>query len=623
MRRALLSSLFSVIFASGCTLKEIGNSASDGRRSPTTAGPAETAYCSTSSSYGGGVTITGTAKYNRRVITEGGTSEGLGSASPTHLTRPAEVRPIRAAEIRVTDAAGSVIQCGQTSSTGTFSIVLPAGNTNYTLSVNSRSAQFNGGAVYLNASVLNRPEANQFYSLSTSVNAATTHSIGTITADALTSGQLLGAAFNILDMLYEANDYLRTEVGACSFSGCRSVTTSNPIPKVSAYWEKGFNPNDYFGSSSGLSFYLPGYSRLFILGGVDGDVDSSDTDHFDNSVIIHEYGHFLEDNLSVSDSPGGSHNGNKVIDPRLAWSEGWGNFFQAAVLGAPKYYDSAGNIDGTPDLYFAVDLENYSGSGGGIDQPSAQGEGNFREFSVTRALWDAIDSTIPNETNNGGTDGISGKFPEIWASFTKTVKGYNDSTYAFRNIGLLHFFQQSLSGASDWTGIRTVNYQDGDTSRYAQYVSTAGSCSPITVSGHPNSSGFNYTIDPTMTASSLSTSNLFYDNRFFHVKITSAGTYTFQLTYHDEDEASTLADLDLYLYRQDYTFGSSGDMAGKSIASPTGGVTQTQTETITVALQPGNYLLNVNAYTGSGVSTMGPTNFTIKINGSNLCPASL
>ena len=42
--------------------------------------------------------------------------------------------------------------------------------------------------------------------------------------------------------------------------------------------EMGFNPNYYFGATGGLSFYLPGYSRLFILGGINGDVNSSDTD---------------------------------------------------------------------------------------------------------------------------------------------------------------------------------------------------------------------------------------------------------------------------------------------------------------------------------------------------------
>src|SRR6185295_15313242 len=104
------------------------------------------------------------------------------------------------------------------------------------------------------------------------------------------------------------------------------------------------------------------------------DTDNSDTDHFDNSVIIHEYGHFLEDNMFNSDSPGGSHNGDKVIDPRLAWSEGWGNFIQGAVRNVARYTDSLGNDDGTTRLIYDADMENAQI---GNDTPNANGEGNF------------------------------------------------------------------------------------------------------------------------------------------------------------------------------------------------------------------------------------------------------
>lgn len=93
---------------------------------------------------------------------------------------------------------------------------------------------------------------------------------------------------------------------------------------------------------SPLSFYKPGERKLFILGGSNGNVDTADTDHFDNSIILHEYGHFLEDVYGKTDSPGGYHNGSSIIDPRLAWSEGFTNSFQGAALGKNFYLDTAG-----------------------------------------------------------------------------------------------------------------------------------------------------------------------------------------------------------------------------------------------------------------------------------------
>ena len=137
---------------------------------------------------------------------------------------------------------------------------------------------------------------------------------------------------------------------------------------------------------------MNGKRELYLLGGENGDVDFSDTDHFDNSVIIHEYGHFIEDIFGAPNSPGGSHNGNSVIDPRLAWSEGWADFFQAAVTGQPYYRDTKGNVNCSetdPTSCTGV-LFDESIDVPTDDRPILLGEGNFHEFSVSRTLWQAL-----------------------------------------------------------------------------------------------------------------------------------------------------------------------------------------------------------------------------------------
>jgi len=556
-------------------------------------------------------------------------SAGLGSANPSDPTHPASANPIRYAEIVVTNGSGSTVQCGETAADGSFSLSLPQISGAYKISINSRALNS-----HLHASVLNSPDSNTFYSLTTTVSGASSSSVGTLTAPA--NGTILGGAFNILDQLLNANIYLVAQVGSCAstFSGCLNYDPT--VHKIAAYWKPGFNPNTYFGDSGdGLSFYLPGYSRLFILGGIDGDTNSSDTDHFDNSIIIHEYGHFLEDNWLKSDSPGGMHDGNEILDPRLAWSEGWGDFIQAAVRGDGHYIDTMGNTDGSTEMLFYVDTESVSN--GGFDYTTNLGEGNFREFSITRLLWDAID---PGDNSTGGdsdtftdgtyTDNVNTAFNEIWASLSKSSRGYRDALFAFRNVGLLHLAQEWLhtnQGAQDWTQIRGLNRHLGDTTRYGQTVVpvSSGACSSSATTTTVASTAYYFNVTPTSSPGddgSLTNSNLFLNNRFYDLKIgstpfASAGSHTLTLEYRDDDQSGTIADLDLYLYNKNARFGTS-DILSDSRQTPSGTVTDPQTESVSYSLSNGDYLINVSVFTGGTLG--GKADFNLKLDGVVLCP---
>lgn len=646
----LALSLVSIWFLSGCKSSSNSDSSGSTAVTPTMPGPPETANCTTPTTYASPVTITGTAQYVARQIYGNASSGGLGSASTSAGSNPAVANPIRFAEVRVLDAAGAVAQCAQTNSTGGFSFTLPQGSATYTINVNSRSfpATSITATTNLYASVLDKTDSNKFYTLSTTVSASTSTSVGTLTATA--NGDLLGGAFNIYDQLVSASVYLKAQVGTCTSTFALCSNYDPATYKISAYWVKGFNPNDYFGpGGGGLSFYLPTYSRLFILGGVNGNTDNSDTDHFDNSVIIHEFGHFVEDVWLKSDSQGGSHDGNGIIDPRLAWSEGWGNFIQGAVRNDNHYIDSIGNIDGTTSLAFYVDTETASS---GSDNPTASGEGNFREFAVTRTLWDAVDAVNLGEITNGGSDNLTEKFNEIWAAMTKTQYGLKDPAFAFRNLGLMLLSQQHLqtySTGSDWTNIRTVNRTAADTSRYGQYLissltggsgvwgsgagsSTNGACAttPVVNAGNAalSTNSYYFNITPATVAGdtgSLATSDLFQNNRFYHLPIDAAhaGSHTIQLVYQDDNGAGTTADLDLYIYKTTARFGVTDDMLKYSRATPTGATPATtlQSESATTSLTTGNYLINVNVYTGSGIGTK--ANFNLLIDGVVLCPGNL
>lgn len=588
-----------------CSKRYKDKSGTTGRISPTYQGPKEPAYCGGSpTSYGDAVTISGVAQYTaREVFLVSGSNGGLGS--------PSAPRPIRHAEVRVTNSVGDVVQCTETDASGNFSFTLPRGDGQFLVSVNARADNS-----FLKATIFNAPEQNVIYAIKQNVIANSSQSLGTLTATA--DGDVLGGAFNILDQIHNANDFLRSKVATCSstFSECPNFSVAT---KVSVYWEAGFNPGSYFPNTGPLSFYLPGYRRLFVLGGSNGDVNSSDTDHFDNSVVLHEYGHFLEDAAFRSDSPGGEHNGNRVIDPRLAWSEGWGNFFQAAVQGSNYYIDTMGNSSGSTSFIFRIDVEDLvtSGANKSNDVPVFDGEGNFREFSVTRLLFDVTDAADVGDDNDNVADG----FAEIWAALTSNI-GFIKGAFAYREVGLLHdIVANRLSGSpQDWYSLRQTELHGNTTlhlrKEYGRYVTTATSTCGL--------AGTPYSITPYDDPSdngSFSTSHLLKNNDFYHYKH-GGGAATFTLNY--QTPTGTEADLDFYLYNTSARFGISEDIAGFGRAEPTapGGTSGTETETISIANLPaGDYLLNVMVYTGGNIGAA--TNYEIRVGGALLCPTIL
>lgn len=530
------------------------------------------------------VTVTGTANYEFRVADSSGLTNTIGT------------RPIRFAEVRVTDAAGSLVQCSETDSSGNISLNLPADGSSYTVSVTSRADNDNS-----RVSVLDTPDTMNFYSLSQTITASGSPVVA-VTAEA--KGSVIGGAFNIYDQIVTTNQFLKSKLANCNSSGsdvngptvdCQAFATSGSfVPsgktsKATVFWKAGVNPNVYIGGSesSGLSFYSPDTDQLFILGGISGDTDNTDTDHFDNSVIIHEYGHFLEDQYAISDSPGGSHNGNSVLDPRLVWSEGWANFIQAAVTQdagtttTPRYQDTTGNADGSTSNFFFTNLEfrcdSDNENGTCVDQPTSVGEGNFREFSITRVLWDMID--VGTNSSDGQdtfttpstyTDTFSMPFAEVWTAFIN-LRG----SLAFRSVGNFHELRNSLTGdvksSSDYNSLVASAFQQPNRSDYANPISSLpGSCT---------------------TTLSLSGSNQFLAHDYYDYNH-AGGSLKLDLTY----SLQTTDDLDLYIYREGYVLFSTSDFVGVSNDEDDGG-----SESITLSsLSAGHYLIDVHYFAGSG-----------------------
>jgi len=511
------------------------------------------------------------------------------------------------AEVHILDSNGNIIQCGETDSLGAFSLAIPQVAGNYTVQVLSRS--FTSKA---KVSVLKDIYSALPYAISKTFTVAassTTVSIPTpFAASARVSedADLPGGAFNILADIFWANEFLRGNTANASFVA----------DKVTVFWKQGFNPYSYFDAPSVLaSFYVSSEDRLYILGGKNGDVESSDTDHFDDSVILHEYGHFLEAHYGHSDTPGGSHNGNFIIDPRLAWSEGWANYFQAAVqnnitysasYSGPKKCSTCSGFTGYVDtLGFGADTAEGSGSTYGIQinrdlselnsaavyDKAAANEGIFREFSISRTLFKSM-------TNSGGLP-----FAAIWDAF-KELRAFHTPSYKFINFGLYNsvlgtvlsnsYPSQSLT---TWNSVLTEENQVKNTNLYGRLL----------VTGTPNGAS-PYCTEIALTP--VQDSSLNYD------RSNQLMSNDFYIYYHDgtskqiglrsRNSGTKTIDMNLYVYADGYYYSEEIQEAQANFSNSTlvrrsktlniGATNETELVDMT-GLSAGYYMINVKAST--------------------------
>jgi hypothetical protein len=158
-------------------------------------------------------------------------------------------------------------------------------------------------------------------------------------------------AFNVLDQAVSAMDVIRNGMG-----------DATPT-MLTARWVRGSTNGTYYSGNS-----------IFLLGASDDD------DGYDDTVILHEIGHFVEDTEGRSDSPGGGHDGSPT-NPTLAWSEGFSTYFNMAVRGVPHYMDSN---SGGGWGYNADTSVTRASMAGNLSQ-------NVSEDMISEILWDIGD----------------------------------------------------------------------------------------------------------------------------------------------------------------------------------------------------------------------------------------
>jgi hypothetical protein len=274
-------------------------------------------------------------------------------------------RPVRNAILGVVNGTTALVT-GTTDESGHYSLTFtpPASGTPQLVVLASASTpsiivqdNTSGGAAYAIGTALGSSD---------SINLRATHGW---TGSSYNSSARLAAPFAVLDSMYTA---------AKAFMAVRPVV----FPQLKVNWSPNNVPEggDKALGKIGTSHFDPSTNQIFILG-----KEGADTDEFDNHVIVHEWGHYFENNLSRSDSIGGSHGGGDVLDPRLAFGEGYGTALAAILLADPLYVDTGWNA-GNPVIFnsFNAETERTPTS----DDPKP---GPFSEHTIIRLLYDIYD----------------------------------------------------------------------------------------------------------------------------------------------------------------------------------------------------------------------------------------
>ena len=327
-------------------------------------------------------------------------------------------RPIRFADVRIL-ANGSTVAKGTTGASGEFLISVP------NLDVPSLSAlcvtsSSQAAPLQLNVRVANNDFSfGDYYAVSSETYSTPGPSglvtMGTIIARADTD---IGKAFNIWDVLIDGIEFVNSS----------QAQGSLPSESLTAIWRETHSWNS--------SFFQGARNKYIYVGSIAP---------WNDTVIAHEFGHFIDALYSKSDSPGGPHFlGDDTQDIRLSWAEGLATFLGSSIRkfkGYPRP-DIYVSTDGT-NLSFSYELESLTG-----DSVMASTTGSTNETAVSAALWDITDGKQTGDATAGADDDpLERPFAEVWRDLTQymptvtshdlNVEDFWDGWFAVRNGGSL------------------------------------------------------------------------------------------------------------------------------------------------------------------------------------------
>ena len=298
------------------------------------------------------VTLSGKITFDR--VPTGITGSGLDYNAITKL-------PVRKATVQALGDNDVVLATTTTDDNGHYSLSVAA-NTSVKIRVKAEMAIYN-------VTVVDNTNNAALYVLDGSLTSSgTTNSTRNLHAPSGWGGSSytttrISAPFAILDSLFIANEKIKAVDANASYAKLIVNWSINNVPAT----------GDVTTGQITTSHYNDG--KLFILG-----KENTDTDEFDDHVMLHEWAHYFEDKFSRSDSIGGRHNNGSLLDIRVAFSEGFGNAMSGILTDDPAYKDTIG---AQQEESFEVNVENST---------PKNNAGFYSESSMQRILYDLYDT---------------------------------------------------------------------------------------------------------------------------------------------------------------------------------------------------------------------------------------
>ncbi|ACV27711.1 PKD domain-containing protein [Kangiella koreensis] len=452
--------------------------------------------------------------------------------------------PVRGATIQALQG-NSVIASSKTDNNGNYSFNLPSLTD---VRIRVRAELTKSGSPSWNTRVVDNTNSKALYVLDSAIF-STGASNQTLNLNAASgwggssyTSTRAAAPFHILDRVYETIIKLEAVDGSIN------------LPTLSINWSVNNIPQsgDRTQGQIGTSFYSNG--EIYLLG-----AENTDTDEYDGHVIIHEWGHYFEDNLARSDSIGGSHSGGDRLDMRVAFGEGFGNAWAGIVTDDPFYRDSLGS---NQSQGFSINVENNNVSN----------KGWFNESSVQAILYDIYDG-LTDDTANLGLAPIyevlinEQKNTEAFTSIFSFITYLKDNNPGqTTQINSLVNEQNIVTNMDIW-GSNELN-NGGNTNNLPVYVTIS-----------PNNSA----VEVCTNTTNGSDRNKLGNHRFLRLNISTSGSYTLRLT------PNAANDVDAYIY-------SRGSLIAFNQDGGTGVVN------VTTNLQSGIYVVDTLAYDSGGTN---------------------
>ena len=238
------------------------------------------------------------------------------------------------------------------------------------------------------------------------------------------------APFAILDAIYTSMRFVENVDPGVDFSS------------LTAYW----SVNNKLITSGSLDVTAGELTASFYRRSVAGERElvltgdaATDSEEYDDHVVVHEWGHYFEDALARSDSTGGPHGIGDRLDARLAFGEGWATALAGMALAEPVYCDTGPAGANT-------------GFGIGSESGSYDPRGWYDEISVIRLLHDLYDSGVETDPLGNpvpGADDISLGFAPIY----NAMVGAQANTPAFTTVFSFATALRSSLNAQDAAGL--------------------------------------------------------------------------------------------------------------------------------------------------------------------------